>query len=61
MFKTIITKNISGDTGYMPYIDVDICKEIENINKIMELCKQKFYETTFIHKNIYEERKYKIL
>lgn len=32
------------------YIDVDIKEEIENINKLIEECKQKMYEITGIPK-----------
>lgn len=37
------------------YIDVDIKEEIENINKLIEECKQKFYETTIIPKDKLEK------
>lgn len=47
----IIIKNSKGEIcDYRPYIDVDISKEIDNIQKLVEMCKQKFYETTMIPK-----------
>ena len=48
----IIINNSKGEIcDYRPYIDVDISEEIENIQKLIEVCKQKFYETTMIPKN----------
>ena len=48
----IIIKNDKGEIcDYRPFIDVDIKEEIENINKLIEERKQKFYETTIIPKD----------
>ena len=49
--KMIMIKNHKGEIcDYRPYIDVDINGEIENISKLIEKCKQKFYETSMIPK-----------
>lgn len=49
--KMIMIKNHKGEIcDYRPYIDVDINEEIENISKLIEKCKQKFYETSMIPK-----------
>lgn len=49
----ITIKNHKGEIcDYRPYIDVNINEEIESISKLIEECKQKFYEITRIPKNI---------
>ena len=48
----IIIKNDKGEIcDYRPYIDVDISEEIENMQKLIEECKQKMYETTMFPKD----------
>ena len=45
-------KNSKGDIcDYRIPYDVNISEEIENIQKLIEMCKQKMYETTMIPKN----------
>ena len=52
----IIIKNNKGEIcDYRPYIDVDISEEIENMQKLIEVCKQKLYETTMIPKDKLEK------
>ena len=52
----IAIKNDKGEIcDYRPYIDVDISEDIENMQKFIEECKQKFYETTFIPKDKLEK------
>ena len=47
----ITIKNSKGEIcDYRIPYDVDISEEIENIQKLIEICKQKFYETTMIPK-----------
>jgi hypothetical protein len=52
----IAIKNDKGEIcDYRPYIDVDISEEIENMQKLMEECKQKMYKITGIPKNIFNK------
>ena len=52
----IIIKNDKGEIcDYRPYIDVDISEEIENMQKLIEECKQKMYKTTMIPKDKLEK------
>lgn len=47
----IIIKNSKGEIcDYRPLYDVDIKEEIENMQKLIEVCKQKMYETIMIPK-----------
>ena len=46
-----VIKNSSGD--YFPRInDVNIKEEIEETQKLIDICKEGLYETTLIPKNI---------
>ena len=54
----ITIKNNKGEIcDYRPYIDVDISEEIENIQKLIEVCKQKMYKITGIPKSVLKNDK----
>ena len=48
----ITIKNHKGEIcDYRPYIDIDINEEVENMQKLIDKCRQKMIETTGIPKN----------
>lgn len=48
----ITIKNDKGEIcDYRPYIDVDISEEIENMQKLIDKCRQKMIKTTGNPKN----------
>lgn len=54
----ITIKNNKGEIcDYRSYIDVNISEEIENIQKLIEVCKQKMYKITGIPKSVLKNDK----